>query len=106
VSLQTVWGLTPEVIKDIEATHDDVASVCRLLGTHTNYWGPKIASRKGVKRSTVHQIARNFLRLLRNVHENKFTGRGIDLETARRMHAKYQHLIPTEDTGPMLDIVR
>lgn len=106
MGLQTVWGLKPDVVKDIQATHDDAASIYRLLGTHSNYWGRKIVSRKGVKKNTAHQIARNFLRLLRSVHENTFAGKGVDLETARRMYDKYQHLISSENTEPMLEQLR
>jgi hypothetical protein len=103
VGLQTVWGLKPDVVKDIQATHDDAASIYRLLQTHSTYWSRKIVSRQGVKKSTAHQIARNFLRLLRSVHDNTFSGRGVDLETARRMHEKYKALIVDEDTEPMLE---
>ncbi|MBA4233987.1 MAG: hypothetical protein C0465_25780 [Ralstonia sp.] len=106
VGLQTIWSLTPEAIRDIEATHDDAAAIYRLLSTHSNYWGPKIVARTGVKKNTVHQIARNYLRLLRSVEDNTFTGRGIDLETARRMYQKYKTLIEAEDTEPMLERVR
>ena len=106
MGLQTVWGLKSDVVKDIQATHDDAASIYRLLSTHSSYWGQKIVGRGGVKKSTAHQIARNFLRLLRSVHENTFTGRGVDLETARRMYEKYKDLVSTEDTEPMLDEFR
>jgi len=53
VALQTIWGLTLEAVKDIEATFDDPASIYRGLSTHSNYWGPKIVERKGVKKNTV-----------------------------------------------------
>lgn len=103
---ETVWGLTKDVIIDIEAMHDDPAAIYRILNTHSNYWGPKILARTGVKKKTVHQIARNFLRVLKAVYDNRFTGRGIDLETARRLYAKYELLIPTENTEPLLECVR
>lgn len=106
MGLQTVWVLKPDVVKDIQATHDDAASIYRLLQTHSAYWTRKIVQREGVKKSTAHQIARNFLRLLRSVHDNTFSGRGVDLETARRMHEKYKALIADEDTEPMIEQVR
>ena len=103
---QTIWGLTRDAVADITATHDDPASIYRLLSTHSNYWGPKIVARVGVKKQTVHGIARNYLRLLKSVYENNFDGRGVDLGTARRMYVKYEGLIPTENTEPMLEKVR
>ncbi len=103
---QTTWGLAPEFISDITSTFNDPASIYRWLETHSNYWGPKIVAQKGVKRTTATKIARTYLRVLKSVYDNKYTGNGIDLETARRMYVKYEQAVLTENLADIVIGVR
>lgn len=100
--METVWTLRKSVIDDIQATFTGYAKLYQHLSTSNKYWGPKICKKGGVKERTAETIALKYLELLRDVHENKFTGDGVRLSRAHMYYKKYSNNISTLSVTSML----
>ena len=64
------WTLTVQAVKDIRDVFRNDAAVYRNLNTNAKTWG-KVSNGEGVKRDTAREIAKAFVKFLRDFSDDR-----------------------------------